>query len=545
VATRRKSAKRAAKGSKEPGRREARRLPRSEPLHRYLLDAVEQAVIATDLSGTVVFVNKFAERLYGWSASEAVGQSVVDLVPSDLGREEASQSVQRMSEGERFSGERVLRRHDGSAFEAQITTSPILDSKGRQVGIAGLSTDVSARKQAERRREAQYAVTRSLAESATLAETVPALLGAVGRGMGWDVGVMWMVDWNAEVLRCVDVWRASPDRFHLFEELSRRTVFPSGVNFCGRIWAEGTVVWTSDFAETLGPTRAMVAANEGLRAAIGFPVRAARGVIGVVTFYGADIREPDSDLRSMLHAIGTQIGLFTERREADRLETSIGQLRALSQRLVAVREEERARVSREFHDELGQSLTGLKLDLAWVGRHLATLKTRAPKIRDKVREMTAQVDTLIQSARQLITEMRPRVLDELGLIAAVEWQTQDFRRRSGTRCELTVEVPDLKLDDSRSTAVFRILQEILTNVTRHAAATEVAVAVRKDVQHLLVEVHDNGRGMTETERDARTSIGLLGMRERAHACNGTIVFSGSPGKGTTVTLRIPLENGSH
>jgi signal transduction histidine kinase len=137
------------------------------------------------------------------------------------------------------------------------------------------------------------------------------------------------------------------------------------------------------------------------------------------------------------------------------------------------------------------------------------------------------------------------VLDDLGLIAAVEWQAQDFRRRSGTRCELTVDVPDLALDDSRSTAVFRILQEVLTNVVRHAGATEVAIVVREDDGHLLVEVRDNGRGITQSESEARTSIGLLGMRERAHACNGTIVFQGSPGVGTTVTLRIPLENGSH
>jgi len=157
--------------------------------------------------------------------------------------------------------------------------------------------------------------------------------------------------------------------------------------------------------------------------------------------------------------------------------------------------------------------------------------------------MAAQVDSVIQSARQLVTELRPRVLDDLGLIAAVEWQAQDFRRRSGTRCELRVDVPDLALDDSRSTAVFRILQEVLTNVVRHAAATEVSIAVRKEDRHLLVEVHDNGRGITETESDARTSIGLLGMRERAHACNGTIVFQGSPGIGTKVILRIPLETG--
>jgi signal transduction histidine kinase len=242
----------------------------------------------------------------------------------------------------------------------------------------------------------------------------------------------------------------------------------------------------------------------------------------------------------MLRAIGSQIGLFTERREAERLESSIGQLRALSRRLVAAREEERARMSREFHDELGQSLTGLKLDLAWVGRQVAAMEHRAPNVEEKVREMATQVDAAIQTVRQLITEFRPRVLDELGLVAAIEWQTSDFSRRAGIPCKLEVDVPDLELDEGRRTAVFRILQEILTNVARHARATEVAVKLQSPERHLVLEVKDNGRGITEKQINDWGSLGLLGMRERANACNGSLEIASSPESGTTVTLGIPL-----
>jgi signal transduction histidine kinase len=440
----------------------------------------------------------------------------------------------------RFQGERILRRNDGSTFDAQLTTSPILDGRGRQVGIVGLSTDISARVQAERRRTAQYAVTRVLAESATLAEAVPAVLREVGTGLGWEIGIFWMVDTDADILRCADVWRASPDRCRLFDELSRRMVFPRGVELCGTVWQKGGVVWSSRLKETLSAPRALVAQREGLGGAVGFPVRSARGVIGVVTFLSGEIPEPDTDLQFMLQAIGSQIGLFTERREAERLETSIGQLRALSRRLVEAREEERARMSREFHDELGQSLTGLKLDLAWVGRQMAGLDRRVPQVEDKVREMTGQVDAVIQTVRQLITEFRPRVLDELGLVAAIEWQTADFRRRSGMPCGLRVEVPELDMDESRRTAVFRILQEILTNVARHAQASEVAVSLRAPGGQLMLEVRDNGRGISESQLNDRGSLGLLGMRERAQACHGTITIVSSPKAGTTVTLSMPL-----
>ena len=514
---------------------------RSAPLHRYLLDAVEQAVIATDQAGTVVFVNMFAEQLYGWTAREAIGRKIFDLVPStNVSREDSRDHVIQMGKGHRFSGERILTRKDGSTFPAFVTTSPILDAKGRQVGIVGLSRDTSLLKQAERRRDTQYAVTRALAESATLAEAVPAVLRAVGTGLGWEIGVFWMVDRKADLLRCADVWRASPDRGRLFDELSRRMVFPRGVEFSGRIWATEDVLWTDSLGEFLSPPRALVAEREGFGGVIGFPVRSGRGVIGVVTYLSREIPEPDDDLRSMLQTTGSQVGLFTERRETERLENSIDQLRALSRRLVAAREEERARMSREFHDELGQSLTGLKLDLAWVGRQAAQLDPRVPPVEEKVREMSAQVDAVIQTVRQIITEFRPRVLDELGVVAAIEWQARDFERRAGIPCILRAEAPEPSLDEDRRTAVFRILQEILTNVARHARATEVDVKLGLSGSHLVLEVHDNGQGLTAQQLNDPGSLGLLGMRERAQACDGSVAITSLPKAGTTVTLSMPL-----
>src|SRR6185436_8779718 len=317
-------------------------------LHRYLLDAVEQAVIATDPNGTVIFMNRYAEKLYGWKEPDALGRPIIDVVPSEVPREEAREHVLRMGRGERFSGERLLQRHDGTTFEGSVTTSPILDSEGRQIGVVGLSRDITAYKQAERRREAQYEVTRALAESATIAEAVPHVLAAVGHELDCGIGVLWMVDFDAEVLRAVEVWRESPDRFRVFEDLSRRMVFPRGLELCGRVWEQNEVLWTSDLNESLSPPRALLARGEGLETALGFPIRSKRGLLGSVTFYGRRIPEPDGDLRAMLHAVGRQIGLFTERREAERLESSLDQLRALSRRLVAVREEERTRASREF-----------------------------------------------------------------------------------------------------------------------------------------------------------------------------------------------------
>jgi signal transduction histidine kinase len=154
--------------------------------------------------------------------------------------------------------------------------------------------------------------------------------------------------------------------------------------------------------------------------------------------------------------------------------------------------------------------------------------------------MSRLIDSTIQSVRRIATELRPGVLDDLGLMAAIEWQAQEFQTRTGIRCQVTLPVEDVTLDAASSTAIFRIFQEILTNVARHGSATSVSVSLKEQAGNLVLEAQDNGKGIAESEISSPKSLGLLGMRERALPFGGEVKIRGTPGKGTTVTVRIPL-----
>jgi signal transduction histidine kinase len=227
-----------------------------------------------------------------------------------------------------------------------------------------------------------------------------------------------------------------------------------------------------------------------------------------------------------------------QKRAEDQLRNSEEMLRALAARLQSVREEERAMIAREIHDELGQVLTGLKIDLFWLS---SKLPEDQKSLLGKTKSMLELIDTTIQSVRKLSTELRPGVLDNLGLKAAIEWQIGEFQTRTGIRCEFIAPEEDIALDQDCSTAVFRIFQESLTNVVRHSKATRVNITLEKSADHLLLEVQDNGKGIQESKIVDLKSLGLLGMRERALYLGGKVKFEGTQGKGTKVTVLIPLK----
>ncbi|HZP61580.1 MAG TPA: response regulator [Opitutaceae bacterium] len=227
-----------------------------------------------------------------------------------------------------------------------------------------------------------------------------------------------------------------------------------------------------------------------------------------------------------------------ERHQAEiKLRHSNEQLRALTAYLQHVREEERTRIARQVHDELGQALTGLKLDLSWLAGHL-------PKgnrtLQQKARTLSSGIDTTIQTVRRISTDLRPGILDNLGLVAAIEWQAQEFQLRTGILCTATTMVAETMWDQEFSTAFFRIFQETLTNIIRYAGASRVEVTLTEEADQLVLVISDNGRGISETEVASGKSIGLIGMRERASLLGGEVIFAGIPGQGTTVTVRIPL-----
>jgi signal transduction histidine kinase len=220
------------------------------------------------------------------------------------------------------------------------------------------------------------------------------------------------------------------------------------------------------------------------------------------------------------------------------------QLRSLSGHLQSAREEERIRIAREIHDEIGQVLTAVKMDLALLARELPgndTLMSRE-EIQQNINAATGLVDNALQTMHNIIRELRPEVLDHLGLKAALEWQIQEFQTRTRIGCRFESDLEDAELDPERSTAIFRILQETLTNVVRHAEASQVEVELHREDDSLVLDVRDNGRGISESSLINSSRFGIIGMRERARAFGGNVDIQGNPGKGTQVSARIPLAN---
>ena len=229
---------------------------------------------------------------------------------------------------------------------------------------------------------------------------------------------------------------------------------------------------------------------------------------------------------------------IAERARAEQqLRASLDQLRALAARLQSVREEERTSIAREIHDELGQACTAIKMDLALISRKATKRQTR---LLAKVTSATQLVDGMIVTLRRIASDLRPRTLDDLGLSAALEWQAQEFESRTGIRCRITLPREPLDLDAERSTAIFRIFQESLTNVARHAHATRVEAHLERVSNDLFFEVRDNGKGFDTNGPGDKKTLGLLGMKERAMMMDGKFEIKSYPGQGTTVTVLVPL-----
>lgn len=230
---------------------------------------------------------------------------------------------------------------------------------------------------------------------------------------------------------------------------------------------------------------------------------------------------------------------INERKQAEEaLRQSQEELRQLASYQERIKEDERKRIAREIHDELGQNLLALRIDIAML--HARTGNTH-PKLNKKVHSVLDHIDSTMKAMRAIINNLRPTVLD-LGLNAAIEWQVKEFQRRTGIACELEMSDKELEIDDNRATALFRILQESLNNVFRHARATKAQIRLNRDGETLLMRVADNGVGIFPGCRRKANSFGLVGIKERVSTLGGSLAIETGQDAGTSITVSIPLQD---
>jgi signal transduction histidine kinase len=276
--------------------------------------------------------------------------------------------------------------------------------------------------------------------------------------------------------------------------------------------------------------------RQGFSSVAVIPIRYRERVLGAIHLADRQEGKVPCGRITFIESIAPLIGeaLYRFSIEED-LTHSREQLRALSEYLQTTREEERIRMAREIHDELGQILTAASIELAGIGEgygdHKAILK--------KIASASELIDIATEDVQRICSELRPRILDHLGLVAAIEWQTEEFTKRSGIRCALEMPPDKLSLPDEVSTALFRVFQETLTNAARHAGAREVSVCL-KIGDAVLLEVRDDGKGITPENVSNSRSFGIIGIQERIHALGGTVSITGIRDKGTTVVVKVPL-----
>ena len=526
----------------------------------------EDAIVLKSLEGTIQTWNPGAVRLFGYSADEVIGKSIQIIYPPDR-LDEFENTLARLKRGEsadHFDTIRVAK--NGKRIDVSVSEMLMRDAQGKVIGVSKVLRDITERKRAE-------AAARFLAEvSDVLASSLDyrTTLASVAR-----LAVPHIADWCAVHVKTEDgtiqqlaLSHVDSTKVELAQELQRRYFdnpnAPYGVpnviqtgkpELFAQITDEPSAAATDD----MEPLRLLI--NLGLKSLMVVPLIAPGRTFGAITFVSAESGRyyDQSDLalaqdlahraalavdNARLYHRAQSLNEELDQRVAQRtleLENANQQLRLLAGHLQSAREEERIRIARSIHDEIGTLMTAIKMDLAFLGREISG--NGSPKSPDALREeisaTTKLVDEAIEAVHQIARELRPGVLDHLGLRAALEWQMQEFQERAKIECQFTSDVDEFNLDAARSTAVFRIMQEVLTNVARHAHATRVEASLRKEANNLILKVRDNGKGIPQTPDTNR--FGILGMRERAHVFGGDVMIHGSPEEGTVVTVRIPMQ----
>jgi len=473
----------------------------SEQRLRLALEAAHMGTFEWDVAADRIMWSPGHEQLWGFQLPAAGGSYAsyaARVHPQDLAAADAQ--VRRcMAAREPFNHECRLVWPDDTVHWIQIRGDFEFDAGGAPLRMRGVVMEVTARKVAEerlRKSEADLRLAQARANIGSweldLSQGTVACSDEMWRLIGRDQPVLPLALAElAAALDPADRWAVQPGGVWSLQEPR------AGRQQVRLRHADGTVTWIECRAETeLDPA--------------GQPVR---------------VRGTAQDVTERQFLVG-------------QLADSNEQLRALAARMDRLREEESSRLSRELHDELGQALAGLKLDLATLHARLPAGETG---LAGRVRAMQAQIDEMVRTTRDIARRLRPRVLDDLGLLPAIEAQAAEICRRMGARFEIVSDVDNEALaDPALATAVFRVVQEALTNIARHAGATRVDISVQRQPGWLVVEVRDNGKGMVDPQPPGRATLGLLGMHERAAAIGGEVTVEGFPGRGTVVTLRAPM-----
>lgn len=481
-----------------------------------LFQGAPEGIVVVDLDRRILDVNAAFSRMFGYPRSEVLGRLIDELLAPPDRVAEAREISRVVNAGGEINLDTVRRRKDGSLVEVAVLVNRFETAPGKYA-IHGIYVDLTARKAAERRLRENEALLELF-----FAQSLDGFFFAMADApIAWGRGV----DRDA-----VLEWAIHHTRVTKMNEAMAHQYGAAAGQMLGRSIAQFFGERADDARQAL-----RVLFDQGRSHAESLEQR----LDGTTILIEGDYRLLQDDQGRVTGLFGIQRDITIRRRAEDEIRTSRRELRELAARLQSVREDERSSLAREVHDELGQLLTALKFEMAWLRDHLPLEEEGA---RARVDATVGLIAEGVGSVRRIITALRPSLLDDLGLVAALEWQVERFSERTGLAAHFDGPAAPVKVDPGQATALFRICQEALTNVARHAGARSVRVALHDIEGALILEVQDDGRGIGDPETNAAGSgrLGIVGMRERAIASGGSVSIHGAPGAGTTVHVIIPL-----
>ncbi len=465
-------------------------LAKSEERYRTIIEQASDGIFISDMSGKYEDINSNGVKLTGFSKEELMKSNLFDLMPpGDIANNPPQLNM--LKDGHVVLNERVLKTKSGELLEVEISAKSLAD--GRFIGIVRDITERKKTQEALRKSEEKYRLL-----------------------FNQNPMPMWMLSW--------------PDS-HFLDVNSAATEF-YGYSRAEFLNMKGHQISLDTNARQLYAD--FNDAIDGDNFAGVFQHKKKDGSTVKVNILAHNIVYEGKE------AVLVLANDVTEKIEAEEaLNKSHRELRQLATHLEKVRETERTHIAREIHDELGQQLTGLKMDISWLNRKI---KNQDIEVHAKIAETIQLIDTTVKTVRRIATELRPSILDDLGLIAALEWQSEEFEKRFEIKCEFKSNVAEAHVSADLATGIFRIYQECLTNVLRHSQAGEVSSYLEIKDQLLRLTITDNGKGFIAKDIANKKTLGLLGMKERTNLLGGSYEITSSPGEGTSVLIIVPLSN---
>jgi PAS domain S-box-containing protein len=467
-------------------------LKASEERYRTLVEQAVDAIVLNDASGKILDVNTGSVKLLGYTKEELMKMNLPDILTKE---EVQTRPVQYdvLQKGESTVRQRIMKKKDGSVIQTEVRSQQLPDGRFLSV-IRDLTERIKAQEHIQKEKELSDSIINSLP------------------------GLFYLIDESARYIR----WNKLKEEISGYTagEMSRMSSLDL---FEGEEKELVRQRIKDGFANGTTDVEAHLITKKGKK----------------ILFYFTGIAIEYEGKRCLM---GTGIDISARKKAEQELEESYEAIRKLTEHLQNIREEERAHIAREIHDELGQQLTILKMDISWITKKIGV---QDEPVKARMKELLVMLDETVKSVRRISSELRPSLLDDLGLTAAMEWQLTEFEKRFEIKTNFKSDDTEIKLSESVKTALFRIMQESLTNVARHSKAKKVTVSLnRKKNNSIVLSVVDNGVGFDKQNAIGKKTLGILGMQERTSMIGGTYEISGKPGKGTRVVVTIPLVEGN-